>query len=396
MPAENTKLLLLDSNSLMYRAFHALPLLTDDKGRNTGAIFGFLNMLTGLINEEKPTHIAAAFDLKAPTFRHKMYDGYKATRSPMPPELVEQMPVIKQMLAAMKITVVEKEGYEADDVLGTLSKKFDVPTVIVTGDRDSLQLVSPTTSVHLTKKGIKDVVVYTPERLLEDGFTPASFIDYKALRGDVSDNIPGIPGVGEVTAKNLLKEYGSLDEILKNAENVKGKLGEKIAAGKESAILSKELATIALDAPIGVTLDDLKFDYPLSAEFRQMLSDYKLESTAKRLQFVAEAEVKKFKTDVKTIDIDNLADLEKAVEKVSGKTVAIVLSDKLNFSVGDGTEYSVAEKVDLFGGLSYDDIVSEAKKWLVRIAEKSCSTTKLFFINSISRKRLLRGKPTTL
>ena len=362
MPAENTKLLLLDSNSLMYRAFHALPLLTDDKGRNTGAIFGFLNMLTGLINEEKPTHIAAAFDLKAPTFRHKMYDGYKATRSPMPPELVEQMPVIKQMLAAMKITVVEKEGYEADDVLGTLSKKFDVPTVIVTGDRDSLQLVSPTTSVYLTKKGIKDVVVYTPERLLEDGFTPASFIDYKALRGDVSDNIPGIPGVGEVTAKNLLKEYGSLDEILKNAENVKGKLGEKISAGKESAILSKELATIALDAPIGVTLDDLKFDYPLSAEFRQMLSDYKLESTAKRLQFVAEAEVKKVKTDVKTVDIDNLADLKKAVEKVSGKTVAIVLSDKLNFSVGDGTEYSVAEKVDLFGGLSYDDIVSEAKK----------------------------------
>lgn len=362
MSAENTKLLLLDSNSLMYRAFHALPLLTDDKGRNTGAIFGFLNMLTGLINEEKPTHIAAAFDLKAPTFRHKMYDGYKATRSPMPPELVEQMPVIKQMLAAMKITVVEKEGYEADDVLGTLSKKFDVPTVIVTGDRDSLQLVSPTTSVYLTKKGIKDVVVYTPERLLEDGFTPASFIDYKALRGDVSDNIPGIPGVGEVTAKNLLKEYGSLDEILKNAENVKGKLGEKIAAGKESAILSKELATIALDAPIGVTLDDLKFDYPLSAEFRQMLSDYKLESTAKRLQFVAEAEVKKVKTDVKTIDIGNLADLEKAVEKVSGKTVAIVLSDKLNFSVGDGTEYSVAEKVDLFGGLSYDDIVFEAKK----------------------------------
>ena len=204
MPAEKIKLLLLDSNSLMYRAFHALPLLTDDKGRNTGAIFGFLNMLTGLINEEKPTHIAAAFDLKAPTFRHKMYDGYKATRSPMPPELVEQMPVIKQMLAAMKITVVEKEGYEADDVLGTLSKKFDVPTVIVTGDRDSLQLVSPTTSVYLTKKGIKDVVVYTPERLLEDGFTPASFIDYKALRGDVSDNIPGIPGVGEVTAKNLL------------------------------------------------------------------------------------------------------------------------------------------------------------------------------------------------
>lgn len=159
------------------------------------------------------------------------------------------------------------------------------------------------------------MVVYTPERLLEDGFTPASFIDYKALRGDVSDNIPGIPGVGEVTAKNLLKEYGSLDEILKNAENVKGKLGEKISAGKESAILSKELATIALDAPIGVTLDDLKFDYPLSAEFRQMLSDYKLESTAKRLQFVAEAEVKKVKTDVKTVDIDNLADLKKRLRR---------------------------------------------------------------------------------
>lgn len=368
--SDNVKLLLLDSNSLMHRAFHALPLLTDDKGRNTGAVFGFLNMLTGLINEEKPTHVAAAFDLKAPTFRHKMYDGYKATRSPMPPELAEQFPVIKQMLEAMRIRVVEAPGFEADDILGTLSNKFDVQTVIVTGDRDSLQLVSDTTSVHLTKKGIKDVEVYTPKRLLEDGFTPSSFIDYKALRGDVSDNIPGIAGVGEVTAKNLLKEYGSLDEILCHAEEIKGKLGEKIQAGKESALLSKTLATIDVNVPLNVSLADLEFKYPFDAEFKKMLADYKLESTAKRLQFTGEIEVKKVEMNVKTVVIDNSDDLRAAIDGVLDKKVALCLSDKISFSAGDGTEYEVVENADLFGGLPYDEIVDEIKRLANSEADK--------------------------
>ena len=154
------KLLLLDSNSLLHRAYYALPGLTDSKGNPTGAIFGFVSMLARLIKEEKPTHIAAAFDLKAPTFRHNMYAGYKATRKPMPEELVKQVPVLKKLIGDLGIKIVELEGYEADDIIGTLAKRFSCPTDIVTGDRDSLQLIDDTTNVLFTKRGITDVVRY--------------------------------------------------------------------------------------------------------------------------------------------------------------------------------------------------------------------------------------------
>ncbi|MDY4710124.1 MAG: 5'-3' exonuclease H3TH domain-containing protein, partial [Eubacteriales bacterium] len=253
------KLLLLDSNSLLHRAYYALQSsnLTDSKGNPTGAVYGFVSMFARLVHEEKPSHVAAAFDLKAPTFRHKMYEAYKGTRKPMPDDLAAQVPVLKKLVAELGVKIVELEGYEADDILGTLSDKFDVQTVIVTGDRDSLQLIDDNTVVLYTKRGITDVVRYDRERLKEEGFTPEKIIDYKALRGDVSDNIPGIPGIGEKTALNLLNEYGTLEKVLENAESVPGKLGEKIRDGKDSARLSYELATIKRDVPIAVELDDL-------------------------------------------------------------------------------------------------------------------------------------------
>ena len=243
------RILLLDSNSLMHRAYHALPNLKTSNGQYTGAIFGFLNILLRLIKEQQPTHIAAAFDLKGPTFRHKMYDGYKATRKPMDEELRQQVEPLKSLITAMGIKIVSLQGYEGDDILGTLSRRFDDESIIVTGDRDSFQLVSPSTRVFWTKRGVTEIEVYDEARLLADGFTVSQFIDYKALMGDPSDNIPGISGVGEKTAKQLIAEFGSLDAVLEHAADIKGKLGEKVQNGKDSALLSRQLATIDVNVP---------------------------------------------------------------------------------------------------------------------------------------------------
>ncbi|MEG2688209.1 MAG: 5'-3' exonuclease H3TH domain-containing protein, partial [Clostridia bacterium] len=211
------KILLLDSNSLVHRAYHALPNLKTSKGFCTGAIFGFMSILLRLIKEQKPTHIAAAFDLKGPTFRNEMFEDYKAKRKPMDEELRQQIEPLKQLLDAMNIKIVSKQGYEGDDILGTLANRFKDDTIIVTGDRDSFQLVDDTTRIFWTKKGVSEIEVYDEKRLLEDGFTVSQFIDFKALRGDPSDNIPGVAGVGEKTAKQWLDTYGSLDQVFEHA-----------------------------------------------------------------------------------------------------------------------------------------------------------------------------------
>ena len=253
------KVLLIDANSIVHRAYHALPNLKTSKGAYTGAIYGFLNIFLKIVKDFAPTHVAAAFDLKAPTFRHKLYAPYKGTRKPMDAELAEQFEPLKQLLGLMKVPVVGKEGYEADDILGTLAARTEDDTVILTGDRDSFQLVSPTTRIFWTRKGVSDIEVIDLEKLAADGFTPQSFIDYKALRGDPSDNIPGVPGVGEKTAKTLLEQYKTLDEVLDHASDVKGKLGETLAASREIAELSRTLATIDTKVPLDVTEEDLRF-----------------------------------------------------------------------------------------------------------------------------------------
>lgn len=356
------KLILLDSNSLIYRAFHALPPLTNSKGQNTGAVFGFVNMLTGLIEQEKPTHIAAAFDLKAPTFRHAMFDGYKATRKPMPDELAEQLPYVKRILSSMKIKILELEGFEADDILGTVAKRFACPTLIVSGDRDCLQLVSESTHVYLTKKGIKDVEVYSLARLKEDGFTPLSFIDFKALKGDASDNIPGIAGIGDVTAKNLIAQYGSLEKVLESADELKGKLAEKIKAGRESAILSKKLATIVTDAPLKLTLDDLRCEYPYPDEFREALSELEFGSVVKRLEFRTQdalpSDCDMPAADEVTVEDEN--ELIKVLRSLKGD-IALTAGEDIHLSDGR-YEYVLRAGGDLFSGMTFDDCVNAVRK----------------------------------
>ncbi len=251
--------LIVDGNSLMFRAFHALPIM-DYQGTYTNAIYGFLNMLMKVIKEENVRYLAVCFDEHAPTFRHVAYPDYKAGRAPTPPEMIQQLGTIRELLTDMGIKWYSMVGWEADDLLGTLSlkaEKEDVQPLVLTGDRDALQLVDGKTELMFTRKGITETIRFTPATLYEEyGFTPEQVTDWKGMAGDSSDNIPGIPGVGDKTAVKLLQQYGSLEEILAHAGEVKGKLGEKLVTYAEQARKCKDLATIRRDAPVQWTLKE--------------------------------------------------------------------------------------------------------------------------------------------
>ncbi len=258
------KIVLLDGYSLMYRAFHGLQApMTAPDGTPTNAVHGFMMMLMKVIEEEQPEYLAAAFDMHAPTLRHLRYADYKGTRKPMPDELRAQDPIIRELIGRMRIPILELEGYEADDILGTVSaacEREGREAVLVTGDRDSFQLAGKKTTILYTKKGITDTVRVTPEYIRETyGLAPAQLIDVKGLMGDASDNIPGVPGVGEKTALKLIAQYGSLEETLARAETEqKGKLRERLMEHRDLAMMSKDLATIDRAAPIPFSPDDLK------------------------------------------------------------------------------------------------------------------------------------------
>lgn len=258
------KLLVVDGNSLINRAFYGIKLLTTKDGQFTNGIYGFINMLNKIMEMEEPEGVAVAFDLRAPTFRHKMYDGYKANRKGMPPELASQMPVLKEWLKLMGYSVLSLEGYEADDILGTLALSCENSgdeCVIATGDRDSLQLVSDKVRVlnTVTKMGKPEIIVYTPDEVREKyGVEPQKLIDIKALQGDTSDNIPGVAGIGEKTAQSLIANFGSIDYIYENIETIDVKEGvrAKLIAGKESAFLSRELGRIFREVPVSTNIKD--------------------------------------------------------------------------------------------------------------------------------------------
>ena len=250
--------IVIDGNSLMHRAFYALPLLTGPDGVYTNAVYGFLNMLLRVTEEEKPERLFAAFDLHGPTFRHQEYTDYKAGRRPTPPELRPQFELVQKCLSAMRIPILTCPTFEADDILGTVSAECEqkgIPCLLVTGDRDSLQLVSESTNVLFTKKGVTEVARYTPDLVLTDfGVTPEQIPDLKGLMGDSSDHIPGVPGIGEKTAVKLLSQYGTLEEVLDHTDEIKGKLKERLTEGAASGIMSKKLATIIRTVPIDSSL----------------------------------------------------------------------------------------------------------------------------------------------
>jgi len=268
------KLVLIDGNSLINRAFYAMPLLTNKDGLFTNAVYGFMNMFMKMVADIKPTAVVCAFDLKAPTFRHKLYADYKGTRKPMPEELRPQIPLLKELLKTMGVCVMEKEGSEADDIIGTIAKHTKVQTVIFTGDKDSFQLVDNETEVHFTKRGITDVEVYTAENFKEKtGIEPLQIIDLKALMGDSSDNIPGVQGVGEKTALNLLKDYPSVEILYQNIDKIKGKLQEKLIANKDLCFLSKTLATIDTDCGVDTDVSKMAFTMPLSYSAKKRFTE---------------------------------------------------------------------------------------------------------------------------
>lgn len=259
------KLVLIDGNSIAYRAFFALPLLQNNKGTYTNAVYGFAMMLMKVLEEEKPSHVLVAFDAGKMTFRHRDYKDYKGKRDKTPDEFSEQIPLMKELLDRFGIRHFELHQYEADDIIGTLSRKADqegFSVTIVTGDKDLLQLVTDKVHLLMTKKGVTDTDRYDPKKIDEKyGLKPEQIIDLKGLMGDPSDNIPGIPGVGEKTALKLLKQFESVEGVLDNIEDLPGKkLKEKVADNRRDAVLSKELATIMCEVPLDFSLDDLKYE----------------------------------------------------------------------------------------------------------------------------------------
>lgn len=305
------KIMLIDGNSIVNRAFYGVPLLTNGEGRYTNGVYGFLNILFKLLDEEQPDYLAVAFDLHAPTFRHRTFDGYKGTRKGMPEELREQMPLLKEVLQAMHIPIFEQEGFEADDILGTLSalaEKNGIVPVVVSGDRDLLQLAGETLKVRIpkTKGGRTETEdYYAADVQAKYGVTPAEFIDMKALMGDASDNIPGVPGIGEKTAAKIITQYHDIETAIAHAAEIKPKkASENLAAYQEQARLSKFLATIVRDMPlewdketlkIGDMFNQTAYELVKRLEFKRMFSRFEGSASAPKqaeqtYRFVADRE----------------------------------------------------------------------------------------------------------
>ncbi len=305
------KLVLIDGNSLINRAFYALPLLTNSNGDYSNAVYGFCNILIKLIETENPKYIAVAFDMGHPTFRHEMYAEYKAGRKKMPDELAVQMPVLKSLLEAMKIKVFEKKGIEADDLIGSIAKKFSIPTIILSGDRDLFQLVDDSTSVWFTKRGITDTVVVTPHNIKEVyGVTANQVVDLKSLMGDSSDHIKGIAGIGEKTAKSLIEAYGSLEGIYEHIDQLKPVIAKKMIDGKADAELSYKLAKINTEVDLNIELDDLQYDFPFKKSVYDIFKKYEIWSITKRNEIFDEEEIIIPKKIVNTKSIKTLDELE--------------------------------------------------------------------------------------
>lgn len=363
------KLILIDGNSLVNRAFYATPLFSTKDGLHTNGVMGFVKLYIKILNDLKPKYAIVAFDVHAPTFRHKMYKSYKGTRKPMPEELIEQMPVLKDCLALMGVKMVEKAGLEADDIIGTLSRKFpNVESYIYTGDRDSFQLVNDTVNVCYTLRGVSDLLVLTKENFAEKNglvSSPEQIVDIKSLMGDASDNIPGVPGIGEKTAKSLLSKYLSLDGIYEHIDEIKGVTKTKLEDNKDLAYLSHTLATIDVNADLDVELEDCRVTFPFSQKVKQKFAalefrllyanDSLYEQTIDAKQPLPVSDIEKIEKITLSQADDFLFDLKDANE------FSVVWGDVKSIYVGK-KEYQFTEMVDLLSaGLSQTDQIKILK-----------------------------------
>lgn len=356
------KLVIIDGNSIFYRSFYALPLLSNAQGEFSNAIYGFAMQVLNVISNIKPKYMVVAFDVSKHTFRNDIYDGYKATRKPMPDELRGQLKPLKEMLKCMNICIAEQEGLEGDDIIGIISKKFsDVETIIVTGDRDSFQLVDKTTKVYFTKKGTSDVkIMGVSELKSEYGVSPSEFIDVKALQGDTSDNIPGAKGIGPKTATDLIVKYGSIEKVYENIDEITGKTKEKLIESKDDVFMSKILATIKTDGDLDVSLESMEYDFPFNEKVYEFFKKYEFKTLLKN---EASFNLKAEKIEVSDYKIEKVAEEKKldalVAEILKAKKVAIYFdSEVYHLSVGE-VEHTVNISFNLLGDGMTDEIFFE-------------------------------------
>jgi DNA polymerase-1 len=298
-PDNKKKLIIFDSNAVIHRAYHALPPLTTKDGKLVNAVYGFLLVFLKAISDFSPDFVAAAFDLPAPTFRHKIYKDYKAKRPKAPENLYAQIPIVQKILGAFGVKIFEEEGFEADDILGTIAafanKKENLPktsVIIISGDLDSLQLIDSDTKVYFLRRGVKDVILYDEKTVADKlyGLSPKQIIDYKALRGDASDNIPGIKGIGDKTAAQLLLEFGTIESIYeeiekksKKADSLSARFKKILSENKDRAFLSKKLVSLEKNVPIGFNLEECKWSGCNKEEAIKILSELEFYSLVKRI-----------------------------------------------------------------------------------------------------------------
>lgn len=342
------RLIIIDGNSIINRAFYALPDMSNSEGLKTNAIFGFVRMMFKIIEDYQPTHMSVAFDKKAPTFRHKQYADYKAGRKKMPDELAQQLQPLKDLLDKFNINRLELEGYEADDLIGTvarLGEENDFKVYIVTGDKDAIQLASYKTTTLITKKGVGEVEEYNYDSVLERyEMTPTQFIDLKGLMGDKSDNIPGVPGVGEKTGIKLLKQYSTIENLIEHTDELKGSIKKKIEENKDLALMSKELATIITNVPIEVKLEDLEYGDYNKDDVVEKFKEFGFTSLITKLLDIEGGETTiKEEIDLKIEHLDNIEDFIKKAEENKKVIIDVI-----------GKEGNILDKRVLYVFLSLD------------------------------------------
>ena len=369
-----TKLVVIDGNSILYREYFALSTaLKNNQGQPTNAIFGFANQIIKIINELNPTHMVVAFDVSKKTFRNDIFDGYKAHRKPMPDELRVQLEPLRKMLSLMNIKYLEKQGLEGDDIVGTIAKRFSVPTIIITGDRDTFQLIDESTVVYRNKKGMSELEKLGVAEIKEMfGLDPHQLVYVKSLAGDSSDNILGVAGVGEKTALNLIREYGDLDGVYQNLDNIKGSLKDKLEKDREMAYISLKLAKINTNVDIACELDELKIDFPFGIEVLKFFQENNFKSLLKRqdifkatssdLSSLSENDYYS-KTEIKTID--NIRSLGLVLDEIKKTKLVSVARGETEWNLCCGKdEFKVKLTRDLLSsGVDDEELLKSLKPY---------------------------------
>jgi DNA polymerase-1 len=366
----NKTLMAVDGNSLMHRAFYALPLLTRADGEYTNAVYGFFSMLISAISTHQPDYLAIAFDKKGKTFRHEMFEGYKGARKATPSELVPQFDILKKALSGLHIAVLEQEGYEADDILGmlaALATENSMESMLLTGDKDAFQLISDSCRVMLTRKGVSEIDIFDVEKLYETyALTPSQIVDLKGFMGDSSDSIPGVPGVGEKTALTLLHSYNTMDGVYEHIDDIKGKLKDKLLNNKELAYMSRHLAKIDAEVSLGTSIKSLEFSGLTADNANEIFEGLEFFSLLKRLN-PQDPPLRA----VDVVTLETMDALRRVLDEADASPyIAVSFADRISLAFSDDLEYAIVTEHSLLNTDFTDSIVIEALKPLLESEDK--------------------------